>query len=90
MREETILQKMCARDPAGLEALMDRYLPYVSAIVWNILRDCMSPEDCEETASDVFLAAWEQAGDLQPGRLGPGGRPAPRPGKGVAGGGSAA
>ena len=58
MREETILQKMCARDPAGLEALMDRYLPYVSAIVWNILRDCMSPEDCEETASDVFLAAW--------------------------------
>ena len=69
MREETILQKLRAHDPAGLEALMDRYLPYVSAIVWNILRDCMSPEDCEETASDVFLAAWEQAADLRPGHV---------------------
>lgn len=69
MREETILRRMQARDPAGLEALMDRYLPYVSAIVWNILRDCMSPEDCEETASDVFLAAWEQAEQLRPGHV---------------------
>ena len=41
----------------------------MSAIVWNILRDCMSPEDCEETASDVFLAAWEQAPDLRPGHV---------------------
>ena len=69
MREETILKKMRGRDPAGLEALMDRYLPYVSAIVWNILRGCMSPEDCEEVASDVFLAAWEQAADLRPGHV---------------------
>lgn len=69
MREEAILCKMRAGDPAGLEALMDRYLPYVSAVVWNILRGSMSPEDGEETASDVFLAAWEQAGELQPGRV---------------------
>lgn len=69
MREETILRKMRSGDPAGLEALMERYLPYVSAVVWNILRGSMGPEDGEETASDVFLAAWEQAGDLQPGRV---------------------
>ena len=69
MREETILRKMRDRDPAGLEALMDRYLPYVSAVVWTILRGSMSAEDGEETASDVFLAAWEQAGELQPGRV---------------------
>lgn len=69
MREETILRKMRSGDPAGLEALMDRYLPYVSAVVWNILRGSMSPEDGEETASDVFLAAWKQAGELQPGRV---------------------
>lgn len=68
MREETILRKMRAGDPAGLEALMDHYLPYVSAVVWNILRGSMSPEDGEETASDVFLAAWEQADDLRPGQ----------------------
>lgn len=69
MREETILRKMRGRDSAGLEALMERYLPYVSAVVWNILRNGMSVEDGEETASDVFLAAWEQAADLQPGRV---------------------
>lgn len=69
MSEETILRKMRDRDPAGLEALMDRYLPYVSAVVWNILRGSMGAEDGEETASDVFLAAWEQAGELRPGRV---------------------
>lgn len=69
MREETMLRKMRSRDPAGLEALMDRYLPYVSAVVWNILRGSMSPEDGEEVASDVFLAAWEQAADLRPGQV---------------------
>lgn len=66
MREETILRRLCDRDPAGLEALMDRYLPYVSAVVWNILRDSMTPEDGEEVASDVFYAAWEQAYELKP------------------------
>ena len=48
---------------------MDRYLPYVSAVVWNILRGRMSPEDGEEAASDVFLAAWDQAEDLRPGQV---------------------
>lgn len=66
MRDETILRRLRDRDPAGLEALMDRYLPYVSAVVWNILRGCMTPEDGEEVASDVFYAAWEQAGQLKP------------------------
>lgn len=66
MREETILRRLRDRDPSGLEALMDRYLPYVSAVVWNILRDCMTPEDGEEVASDVFYAAWEQADELKP------------------------
>ena len=69
MKEEIILKTMRAGDPAGLEALMDRYLPYVSAVVWNILRNGMSVEDGEEVASDVFLAAWEQAGQLRPGHV---------------------
>lgn len=67
MKEELILRKMRRRDPAGLEDLMNRYIPYVSAIVWNILRGCMTKEDAEEVVSDVFLAAWEQAMDIQTG-----------------------
>lgn len=71
MREEIILRKIRAGDPAGLESLMDRYIPYVSKVVWNILRFHMTREDAEEVVSDVFLAAWEQAGDIAPGALKP-------------------
>ena len=67
MREDVILRKLRSRDPAALEALMDRYIPYVSTIVWNILRNAMTKEDAEEVVSDVFLAAWNQAGDIRSG-----------------------
>jgi RNA polymerase sigma factor (sigma-70 family) len=69
MRETTILRSIQAGDPSGLEALMDTYLPYVSVIVWNILRDAMSPEDAEEVVSDVFLAAWNQPAALKAGHV---------------------
>lgn len=69
MREAKILQKIKAGDPSGLEALMDIYVPYVSVIVWNILRNAMSPEDAEEVVSDVFLAAWSQSSDLKVGHV---------------------
>ena len=44
MREVTILHKLKAGDSCGLEALMDAYVPYVSSIVWNILKNFMSAE----------------------------------------------
>ena len=65
MRDELILRKIRRRDTTGLEELMDRYIPYVSAIVWNILHSSMSKEDAEEVVSDVFLAAWEQATEIR-------------------------
>lgn len=69
MREEIILQKIRAGDPAGLEALMDHYIPYVSAVVWSILRNSMPSEDGEEVVSDVFLAVWRQPSALRPGSV---------------------
>lgn len=66
MTDEQILRKMRGRDPAGLEMLMARYIPYVSTVVWNILRGTMTVEDAEEVALDVFLTAWERAADIQP------------------------
>ena len=45
MREDAILHKMQTGDPSGLESLMDIYIPYVSTVVWNILRGAMSQED---------------------------------------------
>lgn len=69
MREEKALLKMRNKDPDGLRSLMDRYIPYVSTVVWNILRAGMTSEDAEEVVSDVFMAAWAQAEDLQPGKV---------------------
>lgn len=69
MKDEMILRKIRSGDPAGMEALMDRYIPYVSTVCWNILRGSMAKEDAEEVASDVFLAAWNRAEDIEAGRL---------------------
>lgn len=69
MREKIALRKMLANDPSGLETLINIYTPYVSTIVWNILRNSMSPEDSEEVVSDVFMAAWNQAEDLRFGHI---------------------
>lgn len=69
MREAVMVEKMQEGDASGLEALMDRYIPYVSTVVWNILRGAMPAEDGEEVVSDVFLAAWKQAADLAPGHV---------------------
>lgn len=69
MTDEKILTKMRKRDPDGVRGLMDRYIPYVSAVVWNILRSSMTPQDAEEVVSDVFLAAWERAASLRPDKV---------------------
>ena len=69
MRDEIILRKMRTADPEGLEMLMNRYIPYVSTICWNILRNGMTKADAEEVVSDVFLAAWEQAASIKPAKV---------------------
>lgn len=69
MREEKIIQKIQDRDSHGLELLMDRYIPYVSAVVWGILGHAMTVQDAEEVVSDVFLAAWDSPQSLEPGKL---------------------
>lgn len=66
MNDGAILRGLRSKDPAALEKLMDKYIPYVSVIVWNFLHTAMTKEDAEEVVSDVFLTAWNQAGDIHP------------------------
>ncbi len=67
MDEKKLLNRLRRGDPYALEKLMDRYLPYVATVVWNIVRGTLQPEDAEELVSDVFLAAWTHADALEPG-----------------------
>ena len=69
MKDVRIIQKIKDRDSRGLELLMDRYISYVSAVVWGILKGAMSVQDAEEVVSDVFLAAWDNPQSLQPEKL---------------------
>ena len=67
------MQRLRRGDPAGLEALMDRYTPYLSAIAARVLPG--RPQDWEELTADVFLAAWGEPEEAPAGE-----------GEGVAGG----
>ena len=69
MTEEKIIQKIKDRDTRGLELLMNRYIGYVSSVVWAVLHQAMTVQDAEEVVSDVFLAVWNQAEDLHPGKV---------------------
>lgn len=69
MKEKLIIHRLRSGDPKALESLMDQYIPYVSAVVWNIVRDVMQKEDAEEVVSDVFLAAWYQAEQIEPDKV---------------------
>ena len=55
MREDVMLRKIRAGDPSGLEELMNRYIPYVSAIVWNLLRAILALELKQEEKEE-----WEE------------------------------
>lgn len=67
IQEQEMLAKLRRGDPSGLEELMDRYTPYVSAIAARILPG--RPREWEELTADVFLAAWENRRKLQPGSV---------------------
>ena len=62
-----MLDRLRRGDPAGLEALMDRYAPLVCAVAARVLPG--RPQEWEEVASDVFLAAWEDRKKLRAGQV---------------------
>lgn len=54
-------------DPEALEVLIQRYTPYLAAIVARIMPGC--PQEWEELTADVFLCAWRERKKLRPGKV---------------------
>ena len=71
MEERTILRRMSRGSQRALEAVMRQYSAYVVTVIHNRSRGCLSAEDEEEIASDVFLSLWQHAGEIQLGHLRP-------------------
>mgnify|MGYP001318839107 CR=1 FL=1 len=67
MEEESLVRRLQRKDPAALEALMDRDMSFACGIASSILRG--APRDVEEVVSDSFLALWDNAPKLIPGRV---------------------
>ena len=53
----------------ALEELMDRDMGFACGLAGSVLRG--RPRDAEEVVSDAFLALWEHAGQVEPGKLRP-------------------
>ncbi len=68
MNEMQALSRLKQKDAAALEALMAQYLPYVAAVIWNIIGQSAAATDCEELCSDVFLSLWEHGAQIRAGK----------------------
>ena len=67
--EKRALQGIALGDEDALVWAMDRYGPYVSAVVYNILRGAVAPEDRDEVCADVFFTLWTSGRKIRPGKL---------------------
>lgn len=47
------------------ENLMDRYIPYVVAVISKVAEQRLSMEEIEELASDIFTKLWEKRNKLK-------------------------
>lgn len=67
--KDILTQRLKRHDKAAFEEVMNKYLPLVSNIVYNIGRDRLSKEDMEETISDIFVILWNNTDKIIEGKL---------------------
>ena len=69
LTEEKLLRGMRSRQPTALEAMIAQYNRYVATILTAVLGVNACQEDIEELSSDVFVAVWNHADALKPGKV---------------------
>lgn len=67
--EVQLIRALRSGDEAALEEIIQQYTSYVGAIVRGIIGGAMTDADAQEVLSDVFLALWQNAAKLRPGKL---------------------
>lgn len=69
MDEAKLIHRLQCRRRYALDQAIEQFTPYVGAVIWRILApSAAGREDVEEAVSDVFLALWAHAEELDPER----------------------
>jgi RNA polymerase sigma-70 factor (ECF subfamily) len=64
-RDDGLIAAAAAGDEAALAELYDRHAAAMLGVALRILK---TRQDAEDLVHDVFLEAWQRAGDFEPGR----------------------
>ena len=67
--EERDLRALRRGSETALQNIIERYTPYVTAVITNIIGTSMDMADVEEAAADVFYVLWENSARVRPGAL---------------------
>lgn len=66
MDERMFIKKLNRGSRSALDQAIQRYTPYVSAVILRALAGRACREDVEELCADVFVALWTHADTLDP------------------------
>ena len=66
MDERALVKKLNRGSRSALDQAIQRYTPYVSAVILRALAGRACREDVEELCADVFVALWSHAHQLDP------------------------
>ena len=66
---EKLAEKLIQGDESALEAIVDRFTPLVSTIVYNLANGSLSTADMEDLTSDTFITLWYNREKVQPDKL---------------------
>ena len=69
MDMEKLAENLKKGDESALEAVIDRFTPLVSTIIFNLANGSISTTDIEELTSDTFVALWYNRDKIQPDKL---------------------
>ena len=69
MEIEKLAEKLTQGDEEAFEAIVDRFTPLVSTIVYNLANGSLSITDMEELTSDTFITLWYNREKVLPDKL---------------------
>ncbi len=64
LNDNKLIPRLQNKDQKALEQIIEKYTPFVSAVIFNVSKGSLSKEDIEETVTDVFVTLWKNADNI--------------------------